>query len=89
MNPILTHALEGLLEELQRLDQLLKALSVLDSRRTAAVLKGARDRFRAVSDSVRAHLQAEVGPALPDKKRQRTLDGVVFSKEDARPDALH
>jgi hypothetical protein len=98
MNPVLSHALEGIILEIVRLDQLLKVLSGLDTRRSFSVLKNAREKLRQVSDSFRAHLQAEAHDTLsvqtlcapPETKRQRTLDAVVvFKKEDANPDATH
>jgi hypothetical protein len=90
MTPVLSHALEGLILELGRLEQFLKALESLDTRRTKAVLKNAREKFRSVIDSVRAHLHAEAPdgtPAAPAAavKRQRTLDTVLFSKAESEP----
>lgn len=101
MTPVISHALEGLVVELFRLDQLLKALECLDSRRTKAVLKNAREKFRSVADNIRAHLHSEApegshsvavssttsSAGVPDAKRQRTLDPVVFTRTE--PPSAH
>jgi hypothetical protein len=100
MTPVLSHALEGLILELSRLEQFLKALETLDSRRSKQVLKHAREKFRSVADSLRAHLHAEApegafaaplptAPELPGAKRQRTLDPVLFAKAEADPKNHH
>ncbi len=100
MTPVLSHALEGLIVELSRLEVLLKTLECLDSRRTKQVLKHAREKFRSVADSLRAHLHAEapegtfsapsqVASEVPSGKRQRTLDPVLFAKSDADPKNHH
>jgi len=100
MTPVLSHALEGLVLELARLEQLLKALECLDSRRSKHILKNAREKFRSVADSLRSHLIAEApegvfsaasgsSTAQPSAKRQRTLDPVLFTRADADSQMQH